>query len=207
MAPSSDDVVEFPIASAADSYYLTEGGYTVSLRGLLVTRGFVDGLGVSVAAGRRFTEQDFLPGSESVALIGHSLWRDRFGSHPAAIGRLIRAEPESRPGTPQTFRIVGVISPGFYYGRHSRTSVDLLVPHAGPVRTYMVRLRERVPPAAAERRLTEAEQGPAGAHVAALTEGEREELRLALRRRLLGDGPDRSFTLRARAWAVRGIVP
>jgi predicted permease len=150
------DVVEFPIASAGESFYLAEGGYTVSLRGLRVTRGFVDGLGVSAAIGRRFTEQDFVAGSERVALIGHSLWRDRFGSDPGAIGRLIRAEPESRPGSPETFRVVGVLAPGFYYGRDSRTSVDLLVPHTSPVRAYMVRLRDGVPTAAAERRLSDA---------------------------------------------------
>jgi putative ABC transport system permease protein len=153
---SVEDVVEFPIASAGESFYLTDGGATLLLRGLRATRGFVDGLGVSVAAGRRFTEQDFVAGSERVALIGHSLWRDRFGSDAGAVGRMIRAEPESRPGGSETFRIVGVLAPGFYYGRDSRTGVDLLVPHASPVRAYMVRLREGVPPAAAEHRLTDA---------------------------------------------------
>ena len=150
------DVVEFPIASSGDSFYLSAGGRTLSLRGLRVTRGFVDGLGVSVFSGRRFTEQDFATGSEAVALIGYSVWRDRFGSDPDAIGRLIRSEPESSPGRPEIFRIVGVLAPGFYYGRDSRTSVDLLVPYTSPLRVYMARLREGVPPAAAERRLTEA---------------------------------------------------
>jgi SAM-dependent methyltransferase len=51
------------------------------------------------------------------------------------------------------------------------------------------------------------EQGPAGAYVAALAGSEREQLRLRLRRRLLGDGPDHPIELAARAWAVRGIVP
>jgi hypothetical protein len=50
-------------------------------------------------------------------------------------------------------------------------------------------------------------QGPAGAYVAALAASEREQLRLRLRRRLLGDGPDHPIVLAARAWAVRGIVP
>jgi SAM-dependent methyltransferase len=50
-------------------------------------------------------------------------------------------------------------------------------------------------------------QGPAGAYVAALPLGERNQLRARLRRRLLGDGPDRPIVLTARAWAVRGIVP
>jgi hypothetical protein len=49
-------------------------------------------------------------------------------------------------------------------------------------------------------------QGPAGTHVGALSDSEREELRRRLRKRLLGDGPDRPIVLAARAWAVRGIV-
>jgi SAM-dependent methyltransferase len=50
-------------------------------------------------------------------------------------------------------------------------------------------------------------QGPAGDYVATLTAGEREQLRLGLRTRLLGDGPDRPIVLSARAWAVRGTMP
>jgi hypothetical protein len=50
-------------------------------------------------------------------------------------------------------------------------------------------------------------QGPAGAYVASLSEGPRRDLEQRLRRRLLGEGGDRSITLNARAWAVRGVVP
>jgi SAM-dependent methyltransferase len=50
-------------------------------------------------------------------------------------------------------------------------------------------------------------QGPAGAYVASLPLGVRNQLRERLRRRLLGDGPDRPIVLSARAWAVRGVVP
>lgn len=50
-------------------------------------------------------------------------------------------------------------------------------------------------------------QGPAGAYVASLSAEQREQLRAGLRRRLLGDGPDRPIVLRARAWAVRGTAP
>lgn len=49
-------------------------------------------------------------------------------------------------------------------------------------------------------------QGPAGEYVASLAASEREQLRLRLRTRLLGDGPDRPIVLAARAWAVRGSV-
>ena len=49
-------------------------------------------------------------------------------------------------------------------------------------------------------------QGPAGAYVATLTVGEREELRLRLRQRLLDFGKDRPIKMKARVWAVRGTV-
>jgi SAM-dependent methyltransferase len=50
-------------------------------------------------------------------------------------------------------------------------------------------------------------QGPAGAYAASLSASDREALRLRLRRRLLGDAPDKAIVMRARAWAVRGTLP
>jgi hypothetical protein len=50
-------------------------------------------------------------------------------------------------------------------------------------------------------------QGPAGDYAAGLAPDAREALRRRLRARLLGAGPDRAIVLRARAWAVRGVVP
>jgi len=49
-------------------------------------------------------------------------------------------------------------------------------------------------------------QGPAGAYTASLPAADREALRLRLRRRLLGAGPDRVIVLSARAWAARGTI-
>jgi hypothetical protein len=49
--------------------------------------------------------------------------------------------------------------------------------------------------------------GPAGVYVGSLADPEREQLRIRLRARLIGEGPDRKITLRARAWAARGRVP
>jgi SAM-dependent methyltransferase len=51
------------------------------------------------------------------------------------------------------------------------------------------------------------QQGPAGAHAAALSADDREKLESRLRRRLLGNRPDGPIALRARAWAVRAVVP
>ncbi len=49
-------------------------------------------------------------------------------------------------------------------------------------------------------------QGPAGAHAAALPATARSALEARLRKRLIGDRQDGPFTLRARAWAVKGAV-
>jgi SAM-dependent methyltransferase len=50
-------------------------------------------------------------------------------------------------------------------------------------------------------------QGPAGAYVAELSREREEALRERLRRRLLGDGADRTIEMQARAWAAKGTVP
>ena len=50
-------------------------------------------------------------------------------------------------------------------------------------------------------------QGPAGDYAAGLPPDARDALRRRLRARLLGSGGDRPIVLRARAWAVRGVVP
>lgn len=46
--------------------------------------------------------------------------------------------------------------------------------------------------------------GPGGAYVTSLTEDRRDELAKRIRARVLGDRPDGPFTLKARAWCVKG---
>jgi SAM-dependent methyltransferase len=50
-------------------------------------------------------------------------------------------------------------------------------------------------------------QGPAGAYAASLSEPRRAALEARLRSRLLATRQDGPFTLRGRAWAVKGVVP
>ncbi len=50
-------------------------------------------------------------------------------------------------------------------------------------------------------------QGPMGAYLAGLAENHRGTLNERLRQNLFGSRPDGPFTLKAKAWAVRGIVP
>jgi putative ABC transport system permease protein len=49
-------------------------------------------LGVKVVAGRDFTSGDDAPGAPRVALIRHSLWLQRFGGDPDAIGRTLSVD-------------------------------------------------------------------------------------------------------------------
>ena len=49
--------------------------------------------------------------------------------------------------------------------------------------------------------------GPAGAYAASLADPARDALRARLAARLSNGRGDRGFTLKARAWAVRGVVP
>ena len=50
-------------------------------------------------------------------------------------------------------------------------------------------------------------EGPPGAYMEALSADSCEALRRAMRQNVLDDGADGSFSLKARAWAVRGVVP
>jgi len=50
-------------------------------------------------------------------------------------------------------------------------------------------------------------QGPSGSYATSLSAERQQALRERLRRELSGEKPNMSFTLPARAWAVRGIVP
>jgi hypothetical protein len=92
---SVGDVVEFPITSAGETFYLSDGGFAQSARGVRAGRGFIEGLGVRAALGRTLEAADFDAAGAQPALIGHGLWRERYGADPDVIGRIIQVEAES----------------------------------------------------------------------------------------------------------------
>ena len=148
------DVVDLPITSGSTTLYLGDGSEQ-SLRALRVNRGFIDGLGVRPPVGRTFALEEYANSSSPVAMISYAMWRDRFGADSAIVGKTLRAELGDQRVEAQTFRIVGVLPPGFWFGRESSAVMDVLLPLTEPARTYMVRLREGVSVPAAERRMTE----------------------------------------------------
>lgn len=156
------DVIEFPITASGDTVYLDGGAYAHAASVRRASMGFVEGLGVRAVVGRPLAPADFVPDADPVAMLGFALWRDRYGSDPAVVGRIVAGESEVAGSGVVSFRIIGVLPPGFYFGRDSSATVDLLAPLTTRARTYMVRLRPGVAPSVAEGRITDAVRQVAG---------------------------------------------
>ena len=90
------------------------GGEPVRVRATFSTAEFLDLLAMRPALGRLFTVEEERPGAAHVAILGHRLWRERFGSRSDVIGREILLD--GRPAV-----IVGVMPPG-------SVAADLTVP-------------------------------------------------------------------------------
>lgn len=87
---------------------IDEDGRSAPVRGAAITASSFALTRVPPLLGRTLTEADELPQSSEVAVIGHDLWRARYGSDPEVIGSTIRIA-----GTPTT--VVGVMPAGFSF--------------------------------------------------------------------------------------------
>lgn len=68
-----------------------EEGRPERFQGAQLTIGAFRALGVPPILGRGFREGDDQPGADNVVLVGHDLWRDRYGSDRGLVGQTIRA--------------------------------------------------------------------------------------------------------------------
>ncbi len=105
-----DGIAAFEGGAAVRSSSVTigEAGTPERVAATFVTPSFFPLLGANAALGRTFTEEEAIDGKSHVALLSDSLWRQRFGADPAAIGRTIRVNT-------QPYTIVGVMPPDFHY--------------------------------------------------------------------------------------------
>jgi putative ABC transport system permease protein len=87
-------------------FSLNEGEQPERVPGASVTPSLFRVLAARAERGRTFSEEEGKPGADSVILIKHSLWRERFGSDPDIVGRSIRVD--NRPRT-----VVGVMPDEF----------------------------------------------------------------------------------------------
>lgn len=98
--------VEDAAAYAVRPLTLTGAGDAVRLDAEVVTPGYFSILGVTPVVGRAFTEEDNAPESTPVAVLGHGLWTDNFGSDRSVVGRDVTLNGRA-------VRVVGVAPPGF----------------------------------------------------------------------------------------------
>ncbi|HEY6399870.1 MAG TPA: ABC transporter permease [Blastocatellia bacterium] len=97
--------MDFVAFKSADSR-LTSSEERERIRGELVTPNYFSVLGVSVTAGRAFTEQEDQVGGSKIVMISHKFWQERFGGDPEIIGKTV--ELDKAPHT-----IIGVLDAGF----------------------------------------------------------------------------------------------
>ncbi len=89
--------------------------------GEVVSGNYFDLLGVKPFIGRTFLpEENQTPGARPVVMIGHELWRRRFGADPALIGKTIKLNH-------QTLTVIGVAPPQ-YTGMMRGLAIDLWIP-------------------------------------------------------------------------------
>jgi hypothetical protein len=98
---------------------LTGQGAAVRLEGAEVSASFFDVLRVRPLHGRGFVAGENEPGRTKVAVLGHTLWRDRYGSDPDVVGRAITLNRE-----PYTVVGVAAAQPAYPEGTQLWTPME-----------------------------------------------------------------------------------
>jgi predicted permease len=104
--------------SSGSEFNLTGQGAATRVIGSSASPNFLSVLGTAVARGRGFNPGEESPGRDGVVIVSYSFWKDRLGSDPSAVGRVIRLNGVDR-------EIVGVMPAGFSY---PSTKVQLWIP-------------------------------------------------------------------------------
>jgi putative ABC transport system permease protein len=86
----------------AAGFTLDTPGGAISVRGVRVSAGYFDTLGIAPVLGRAFAPADEVPGRDNVVILSHAFWRERFGGRQDVIGTTIRLSG-------QRYTIVGVM--------------------------------------------------------------------------------------------------
>jgi putative ABC transport system permease protein len=98
----------FASAAAIEPWSLdftAPGGEPEVFHAARVTDRFFDVLGVKMLHGRTFLPSEFTRGNDRVAVLSYGLWKERFASDAALIGRAIRLDQ-------QPYTVVGIMPPG-----------------------------------------------------------------------------------------------
>ncbi len=140
-----DSIASFAPATVT----LTGAGDAVRLAGAEVTTDFFRVLRVNPIAGRSFAPDDHQPGRERVVLVGHDLWRSRFGGSLDLVDKLIALD-----GVPHT--VIGILPSGFAYPPETQIWTPFairILPNLSMTRPVVGRLRPDVSHAQAQAEL------------------------------------------------------
>ena len=96
---------------------ITGGDQPQQVQGIHVSADYFAMFGAPVAVGRTFTAAEDSPHGGNVTVLSYSLWKERYGANPNAVGSTIQLDG-------QPYLIVGVIGRGFV----TDTPADLWVP-------------------------------------------------------------------------------
>lgn len=103
------------------SWNIATDGETRTVRGLLVTGNFFEGLGVKPLIGRLISSTDDVAGCATPGVVlTHGFWQARYAGNPAAVGQTISLDN-------RVFDIMGVAPPHFFGPEVGRT-FDVAVP-------------------------------------------------------------------------------
>lgn len=137
--PQARTIVDLGAAVGFVRNLATEDGRVEPVRGAELSASAFDMLGVAPLMGRALTARDELPGEPLVVVLGESLWRARFDSDPAVLGRTVRLGAASAT-------VVGVMPGSFGFPVNQRvwlplrTAGSVLEPRTGPQASVFGRL-------------------------------------------------------------------
>jgi putative ABC transport system permease protein len=87
---------------------ISGGAEPERLRGIIVTSGFLDVVGIKPTLGRDFTRDEEIEGRHQVVILSDGFWRRRFGADPSIVGRKITLNDSP-------YNIVGVLPSSFWW--------------------------------------------------------------------------------------------
>src|SRR5262245_20835813 len=120
---SLDGIAAFANWSAT----LTDRGDPERLQGLRISANAFEMLGVGAEVGRVLLPADDTPGRERVVVVGHGLWRRRFGSDPHLVGQTLSLNGAG-------YTVVGILPPQFFFPIREAELAVPLAPDADPWR-------------------------------------------------------------------------
>ena len=105
---SQNQSFERVVGTRTVSVNLTDGDEPERVNGARVSADFLSTFRISPVAGRDFLDTENRPGGAPVAMIGYTLWQQRYGGDPSLVGRSVNIDST-------TYTIVAVLPRGFYY--------------------------------------------------------------------------------------------